>query len=493
MSSRRFIACDLGAESGRVMLGTLAGGKLYLEEVHRFANVPVRVGGSIRWDVLGMFREMKAGLGMVARRGVEVEGVSVDSWGVDYVWVGAGQPMLAPPYIYRDSRNDRAFEEGLRKVGADWLYERTGIQFMPFNTCFQLYADHRDSPGLVGVADCFLMMADFFNFLLSGVRRAEVSLASTTQLLDPWRRGWSEELIRGFGFRREVFPEIVPSGTRLGGLLEEVREETGLGEGVGVFAACSHDTGSAVAAVPAGQGEGWAYLSSGTWSLIGVEMAEPLINADVRKANFTNEAGYGGTVRFLKNLVGLWILQECRRAWEAQGRSFTYDEITNLAAEAEPLQQLINPDDPRFLKPGAMPEKIAAFCRETSQPPPTSPGQTARCILESLALAYRLNLDLIEQLTGKPIHTLHIVGGGSKSSLLNQFAANATRRKVLAGPAEATAAGNLLIQALASGALHSLPELRQTIRDSFPIAAFEPEDESRWESAFQKFASLIQK
>ncbi|MCX7712822.1 MAG: rhamnulokinase [Chthoniobacterales bacterium] len=490
MNAKRYIACDLGAESGRVMLGTLAGGKLYLEEIHRFANLPVRMGNSIRWDILGMFRELKNGLAMVARREVEVEGISVDSWGVDYVWVGAGQPMLSPPFIYRDARIDRAFEEALRKVEADRIYELTGIQFMPFNTCFQLFADHRDSPALVGIADCFLPIADFFNYLFSGVRRTERSLASTTQLFNPWRREWSEELIREFGFRREVFPEIVPSGTRLGAVLPEVREETGLKEGASVFASCSHDTGSAVAAVPADTGTDWAYLSSGTWSLIGVELNEPLINRDVRLENFTNEAGYGGTVRFLKNLVGLWILQECRRAWEQQGRSFTYDEITNLAAEAEPLQQLINPDDLRFLKPGGMPEKICAFCRETGQPEPGTPGQMARCILESLALAYRLNLDLIEQLTGRTIRILHIVGGGSKSALLNQFAANATGRRVLAGPAEATAAGNLLIQATAGGEIGSIEELRRTVRDSFPIASFEPEDTRRWEEAFVRFQNF---
>lgn len=489
MSTCHHLAVDLGAESGRVMLGTLAGGKLLLEEIHRFPNLPVRVGDSLRWDILGMFREMKAGLATVARRGVDVAGLSVDSWGVDYVWTGAGQPMLAPAYVYRDARNDRAQAEALDVVPAGTLFAETGIQLMNFNSVFQLFADHRDSRPLVEISDCFLQIADFYLFLFSGVARSEESLASTSQLYDPRLRDWSGKLISAFGFRRGVFAPIVPSGTVLGPLAEAVQTECGLGA-VPVIATCSHDTGAAVAAVPAQEGDDWAFLSSGTWSLIGVELPHPLLDESVLRANFSNEGGYGGTTRFLKNIVGLWILQECRRTWEKEGRSFTYAEITNLAAEAESLRSLIHPNDSRFLKPGDMPEKVRAFCRETGQPEPASPGEIARCILESLALTYRQNLDLIETLTGRKIRHLHIVGGGSQSMLLNQFAANATERTVLAGPTEATAIGNILIQAIATGSIASLADLRKTVRESFPISKFIPADRDSWRSAGERFAAL---
>lgn len=489
MSNYHYLACDLGAESGRVMLGTLASGKIYLEEIHRFPNLPVRLGNSIRWDILGMFREMKKGLSMVAARGLDISSLSVDSWGVDYVWGGAGQPMLALPFIYRDERIEMACKQALQRVSSAEIFSQTGLQFMPFNTVYQLFADHRDSPELVRIADGFLLIADFYNYLFSGVRKAEESMASTTQLYNPRTRSWSLDLIASFGYRSDVFPEIVPSATVLGPLLPVVQEETGLGD-IQVVATCSHDTGAAVASVPAEDTEDWAFLSSGTWSLIGVELPAPLINEQVREANYTNEGGYGGTSRFLKNIVGLWILQECRRAWEKEGKNFTYEELTNLAAEAEPLQILINPDDPRFVKPGEMPARIIEFCKETGQPEPSGPGQIARCILESLALVYSLHLDLLESLTGKNIRTLHIVGGGSKSALLNQFAANATRRTVCAGPTEATAIGNILLQAIANGHLDSLTTLRKTVRNSFSIAQFQPEDAAAWQDAAVRFVAL---
>lgn len=489
MSEKLFVACDLGAESGRVMLGRLSAGKLELEEVHRFPNAPVSVMGSMRWDVLGLFREMKVGLKKVAERGVAVTSLSVDSWGVDYVWVGAGQPMLAPPYIYRDVRIDAAAEAALAKVDAARIYGETGIQFMNFNTVFQLFADMQNSAKLVGVADQFLCIADYFNFLFSGVGRAEESLASTTQIYNPVQRGWSEDLIGAFGVPRSVFPQIVPSGTRLGALLPEVCEETGLAD-TSVVATCSHDTGAAVAAVPAELNDRWAFLSSGTWSLIGVELDSPLVTPEAREANFTNEGGYGGTTRFLKNIVGLWILQESRRTWERAGQVYSYAELTRLAAESEPLVSLINPDDPRFLKPGDMPARIAEFCRETGQPVPEGAGAITRCILESLALLYRSTLSSLESITGRKIDVLHIVGGGSQSELLNQFAADATGRTVVAGPVEATAIGNILIQAITAGELTSLDDLRGCVRKSFPTTTYQQKDEAAWEDAFARSLAM---
>ncbi len=471
------------------MLGTLAGGRLELEEIHRFPNLPVNLGGTLRWDILGLFREMKAGLAKLGQRGIPLTSLSVDTWGVDYAWLGAGQPLLAPPVVYRDTRNDRAMARLLQRVSRAEIFAETGLQFMPFNTIFQLTADHEESPAMVRVAERFLMLGDYFNFLFSGRAVAEESLASTSQLYRPDQRVWSEKLIAACGLRREVFPEIVPSGTVLGPLREEWRRECSLPHAQ-VVATCSHDTGSAVAAVPATAGENWAYLSSGTWSLLGVELPAPHLDPAVLEANFTNEGGYGGTTRFLKNIVGLWILQECRRAWESEGEAISYSEITRLAAEAPALVSLINPNDPRFLKPGQMPEKITAFCRETGQPVPAEKGAMARCVLESLALTYRAELANLEKLTDRKIELLHIVGGGSRSALLNQFAADATGRTVLAGPVEATAIGNLLIQAIAAGCLRDLDHLRQTVAHSFPLETFRPSQEASWSAAWEKFCRL---
>ncbi len=484
-----YIACDLGAESGRVMLGTLSNGVLTLEEIHRFSNINVRLGNSIRWDILRTFGELKTGLAKVARRGIPVASLSVDSWGVDYVWSGFGQPMLAPAYIYRDHRTDATFEKALATVGREKIFAETGIQIMAINTLYQLIADLETSPELMRQADGFLNIADFLHFLFSGVRRAEESLASTTQVYNPVTRAWSQELIKDFGFPPGAFPGIVPSGTTLGPITADIEAETGL-KGTRVVASCSHDTGAAVAAVPAGSGNDWAYLSCGTWSLIGVELEAPLINEASRAANFTNEGGFGGTTRFLKNIVGLWISQECRREWENQGNKYSYPELDRLAEETEPLRTLIDPDDPRFLKPGDMPAKIEAFARETGQPVPATPGEFTRAILESLALLYRHTLEAIEKLTGREIGTLHIVGGGSQSKLFNGFVADAIARKVLAGPVEATAIGNILVQAIADGQLASLQELRATVKKSVPISEFVSAGNPAWQDAFDRFLAI---
>jgi len=489
MNAHYYLACDLGAESGRVMLGCLSSGKLELEELHRFPNQPLPIGGSLRWDIPGLFRGIKAGMAAAAERHLEIRSISVDSWGVDYAWIGARQPLLSLPVSYRDGRSESAYAEAMKQVSKETIFAETGLQFMNINTLYQLFADHRDSPGLVQLADCFLPMADYFHYLLSGEAKAEESLASTTQVYNPSKRAWSSKLIQDFRFRAEVFPELVPSGTTLGKLLPGVCDETGLGP-VAVVATCSHDTGSAVAAVPAEEGEDWAFLSSGTWSLIGVELEEPQVREEILVSNFTNEGGLGGTTRFLRNIVGLWILQECRREWEAEGHCYSYAELTRLASEAEPLRSLIDPDDARFIKPGGMPDKVLSFCSETGQAEPESVGAIVRCILESLALAYRTNLQTIERLTGRNICKLHIVGGGSKNKLLNQFAANATGRLVLAGPDEATAIGNILIQALVAGELSSREDIRSTVRNSFPITHHQPAEQNLWKAAAARFTEL---
>ncbi|WP_425397211.1 rhamnulokinase [Aeoliella sp.] len=486
--THHYIACDLGAESGRVILGTLEGDRLSLDEVHRFANHAVRIAGTMRWNILGIFEQLKEGLRQIAQRGVQPAGVSVDSWGVDYVWLGDGQPMLTLPHHYRDPRTNTTYEAAQQSIGRETIFAETGIQFMPLNTIYQLLADVQQSPQVLQVATQFLPIADYLNYLFSDVAKCEVSLASTTQMYNPATGDWSTKLIEACGLRRDAFPELAGSGTKLGPLTAELQDETGLNT-TQVIATCSHDTGAAVAAVPA-EGDDWAYLSSGTWSLIGVELPQPLVNDTAREENFTNEVGYGGTIRFLKNIIGLWLLQECRRAWQREGQTLDYAELNNLAAEAEPFRSLINPNDPRFLQPEHMPTAITTFCQETGQAAPETPGQFARCILESLSLMYGQMLKTLQTLTGREIRKLHIVGGGSQSKLLNQFAADATGRTVLAGPVEATAIGNLLIQAIALGQLDDLSALRRVVRSSFGIETYEPSNREAWSAAQARFAAL---
>ncbi len=492
MNDSYHIACDLGAESGRVVLGYLGADQtLTIKEIHRFPTGAIRVQETLRWDIQHLFFELKAGLSKVAAEIGEATPVtmSVDSWGVDYVLFRPEEPQIGLPYHYRDARTDAAYPRAVAAVPPETIFAETGIQFMSINTLYQLLADLHDRPAVLAAASQFLNIADYFHYLFTGVARAEESLASTTQLYDPVTRGWSERLIGAFALPPHLFPEITPAAP-LGPATPEIREETGL-QKLEVLATCSHDTGAAVAAVPAGENACWAYLSSGTWSLLGVELSAPLINEAVRAANFTNEAGLGGTTRFLKNTAGLWILQECRRFWAAEGRSYSYDELTRLAADAEPLRSLIHPGAPAFLKPGEMPTRIARFCCETGQPEPESVGAIARCIFESLALLYRENLAILRELTAQEIDTLHIVGGGSKNRLLNQLSADACGIPAIAGPVEATAIGNLLIQALLSGRIDSHACLRDVVRRSFPVETFQPTPQTpAWTEAIARYATL---
>ena len=489
MTDKHYIACDLGAESGRVILGSLADGKLVLDEVHRFPSETLRVQGSCRWNLPKIFEELKIGLQGIAARGIPISSLSVDSWGVDYAWFNELQPLLELPFQYRDPRTAETYASAIDQLGRAKIFDETGIQFMSINTLYHLMADVKDNREVLQTADRFLTIADYLNYRFSGVAKVEVSNASTTQMYNPRERAWSKKLIDAFNLPANLFPAIVPSGTVLGPLTEDLSEETGL-RNVDVIATCSHDTGAAVAAIPALEGDDWAYLSSGTWSLIGVELPQPLINDDVRMSNFTNEAGYGGTTRFLKNIVGLWLLQESRRVWSSNGIKLEYDEINRLAESAEPFRSLIDPSDDRFLNPTDMPATIATFCRDSNQPEPETPGQFARCILESLALLYGETLNTIEQLTSRSIKRLHIVGGGSQSRLLNQFAADATGRTVLAGPVEATAIGNVLIQSIANGDIASLAELRQIVRDSFSVESYQAEQSSAWLTARSRLLEL---
>lgn len=471
------------------MLGTLCDGELVMDELHRFPSAMCEVGGTWRWDVIQVFEEIKRGLAVAGARGLRIDSISTDSWGVDYVLTGAGEPLLTLPYHYRDGRTEDDFSELRGELGDAEIFERTGLQFMNFNTLYQLRDDVVRRREVLEVAGRFLNIADYMNWLLSGVAKAEVSMASTTQLYDPRARDWAWGLAERAGIPERLFPEIVASGTVLGPLDPALAESAGLA-GVQVVASCSHDTGAAVVAVPA-EGSNWAYLSSGTWSLVGVELADPLISDAVRQLNFTNEVGFGHTSRFLKNKSGLWLLQECRRQWEAGGRETSYEALVGMAAAVEPLRILINPDEREFASPGRMLEKISGFCERHGEPVPATQGEVVRCILDSLALMYGHAIREVEELTGVPIRRIHIVGGGSQNDLLNQCAADATGCEVLAGPVEATAMGNVLVQAMALGRVGSIEGARRIVGRSTEVKTFRPGDRSPWEAALPRFERLI--
>ncbi|HEY6392466.1 MAG TPA: rhamnulokinase family protein [Bryobacteraceae bacterium] len=468
----RFLAIDLGAESGRAILGTLDAGQLTLEELHRFPNTPVRLPTGLYWDVLRLFHEIRHALSICGReRKIALDGIGVDTWGVDFALLGSDGALLDNPRHYRDSRNNGMPEKTFAVVPREEIFAETGIQFMQINSLYQLHAMKLSGSPALGVAHKLLFMPDLFNYWLTGQQRAEVSIASTSQFYNPAAGQWANGLFRRLGLPESVLPEIVPSGTRLGTLLDEIAESAGLPGDVPVYATAGHDTASAVAAVPA-EGGDWCYISSGTWSLMGVELDTPVIDDRSLALNFTNEVGAGGKIRLLKNIAGLWVLQECRRAWALAGREYSYEELSKLAAEAEPARMLIDPD--AFQEPGRMPERISEYCRTQGREAPDQPGGMARMILESLAATYAKVLDSLEKLLGRRLNRVHIVGGGSRNRLLNQLAANALGRIVVAGPAEATAAGNVLVQAMGAGVVSGSAEAREIVRRSFPLQTFQP-------------------
>lgn len=487
-SARYYLAIDLGAESGRVMSGRLADGTLALEELHRFPNTPRTESGHLVWDYPQLLKEIGTGLRHAARTGRTFESVSTDSWGVDYALFDRAGQFMPPAFHYRDTRTADGVRRALSRTTWETIFAETGIQFMPLNTLFQLAAE---PPERLEGAGFILGIGDAVNYFLCGEAKLEVSMASTFQLYNPVRRTWSDTLMEVLGLPRRLFPEIVPSGTRLGTLRAELAAETGL-PALPVVASCSHDTGAAVAGVPAAE-PSWAYLSSGTWSLMGVELAEPVINERARALNFTNEIGCGGTVRLLRNLSGMWLIQQCRKRWAEAGHDLDYGHLMRLAAAVPPFGSLIDPSAQEFVAPADMPAQIAAFCRRTNQPVPASEGAFIRCALESLALLYGRTLRQLEELTGQRIDAVHIVGGGSRNELLNQFAANALERTVLAGPAEATAAGNIVVQAIGLGHLPSLAAAREVIRRSTDLREFQPQDAAAWRSAAARFETLLAK
>jgi len=487
----KFLAFDLGAESGRVVAGLLEGNRLRLEEVHRFPNSPVRVLDSLHWDVLRLFSEMKRGLRMCIHQfGPDLASIGLDTWGVDFALLDRDDRLIGNPYHYRDPRTDGMMEEAFRRVPREEIFARTGIQFMQLNTLYQLLAMALRCSAQLESAHRLLMMPDLLNFWLTGQKVCEFTEATTSQFYDPRAGDWARDMLDRLGIPSHILGEIVPPGAVLGPLLPSVAEEIGLSD-VPVIAPACHDTGSAVAAVPfeSATGKG-CYLSSGTWSLMGVEVADPIITPQSLEYNFTNEGGVCDTFRLLKNIMGLWLVQECRRVWAREGESYSYDELTRMAEQAAPFVALVNPDDPAFLHPADMPAEIRAFCARTGQPVPEDKGTMIRCVLESLALTYRSTMGKLEAMLGRELEVIHIVGGGSQNRLLCQFTADATQRPVLAGPVEATAIGNVVMQALALGEFASLQEARAVVRSSFDVVHYQPGDPAPWDAAYERFCEL---
>ncbi|MGO4544559.1 rhamnulokinase family protein [Paenibacillus sp. 2TAB23] len=479
------LAFDLGASSGRALLGRLNNGKIEVEELHRFPNDPVQVGDRLQWDILRLLHELKQSLLKVKHREIRLQSLAIDSWAVDFGLIGSNGELLGNPYHYRDHHTDGVMEQVAGELTASAIFEKTGIQFLPFNTIYQLAALKKANSPLLRDAKHFLMIPDLLRYFLTGEMYNEFSNASTTQLYNPLTESWDAELIQAIGLSPDLFGSVVQPGAQVGSLRTSLCEELGI-ESVPVYAAAEHDTGSAVAAVPA-LDRSFAYLSCGTWSLMGTEVNAPVINELAQQLNFTNEGGAYGTYRLLKNIMGLWVLQECRRAWERAGISYTFPELVKLADEAEPFGACIDPDDPLFLHPGDMPARIAEYCLRTGQKPPESNGAIVRCVLESLALKYRYVLELTEQLSGQAFGGLHMVGGGIQNTLLCQWTANAIGKLVWAGPVEGSAIGNLVVQWIASGELADIWEARRVIRDSFPVDTFEPEQPEAWEKAYVTF------
>jgi rhamnulokinase len=490
-ATKKLLAFDLGAESGRGLLGRFDGGRLRLDVIHRFPNGAVRTLDTMHWDVLALYREMLAALRVCARDHGGVDGVGVDTWGVDFALLDRDGTLLGNPRHYRDPHTENTMDAAFQRVPREEIFRQTGIQFMRFNSLFQLLALQRDRSPLLEIAQSLLFIPDLFNYFFTGVRVNEFTDASTSQLLNPQTGNWAFDLVRRFGLPEHMLGTIVPPGTVLGPLRPAVAAEAGLPP-VPVIAPATHDTGAAVAAVPARAKEGdWVYISSGTWSLMGAELPGPLINEQVQANNFTNEGGVGKTIRFLKNIMGLWLVQECRRTWEREGKDFSYDQLTRLAGEAPPFAGLVNPDDASFMLPPSMPAALADYCRRTGQPTPTEPGPVVRCALESLALRYRWVLERLEAMLGRNIQAIHVVGGGCQNALLCQFTANACNRPVYAGPVEATAIGNLLVQALGLGLIGSLAEGREVVRQSFEVVTYTPRNPERWQEPYQRFLRLL--
>lgn len=488
-NKKYFFAVDLGATSGRTIIGTLDNGKFALEELTRFDNNLIETGGHFYWDIYALYLEIIKGLKTAAQRGIEITSIGIDTWGVDFVCIGSDGAILRNPLAYRDPHTFGAMEDYLEHVvPKKEVYDITGIQFMNFNSIFQLYAMKRADNSAFKQAAKFLFVPDALSFMLTGNEVCEYTIASTSQLLDPRTKQLDERLLQSLGLSRSKFGRMVNPGTVIGVLTEEVQKLTGLGA-VPVVAVAGHDTGSAVAAVPA-KDEKFAYLSSGTWSLMGIETKDAIINDLSYERNFTNEGGIEGTTRFLKNICGMWLYERCRKEWPEEVRKLSHPELQGSAMQAEPFRSIINPDDAMFANPPSMIGAIQTYCRKTGQPVPETPSEICRCIFDSLALRYRQVFTYLTEMADFPIEVLHIIGGGSLNKYLNQFTANATGAIVLAGPEEGTAIGNIMLQAKAAGLVKDVWDMRKIIADSLQLKRFEPAEKAEWDAAYKKFQEI---
>lgn len=488
MEKHIFLAFDLGATSGRSILGTVANGKVEIKELTRFPNAVTELHGKYYWNLMGLYQALREGLVACNKEGIVPESIGIDTWGVDVVPIGEDGSILSMPRAYRDPYTVGMPERFFEKVSREKVYEKTGIQIMNFNTLYQIFAGMETDYVPMKQAKYLLFMPDALAYMLTGEKVCEYTISSTSQILDPRTKDFDKELLEAAGVDASVFSKPVFPGTVVGTLTDALAQYSRLGK-VNVVSVAGHDTASAVAAVPA-LDENFAYLSSGTWSLMGIESKEPVITPETYELNYTNEGGVEGTTRFLKNICGMWILEQCRKEWTLSGKDYSYPEIVEMAMSATPFKSFIQPDDPSFANPPSMLEAIDAFCERTGQEKPENDAQVIRLIFESLALRYRQVLEDLDRIATHPIERLHIIGGGSKNRLLNQLTANAIGRKVIAGPSEATAIGNVMIQAMAAGVVSSLQEMRSIIHASVETEEFAPELVAEWEEAYQKFVTL---
>ncbi len=475
MNSKRIVlSVDLGGESGRVMEVGFDGRSLCLDELHRFSNVPALVNGTLYWDILRLWNEITIGI----EKGEKISSIGVDTWGVDFVLLDNNDNLLGNPVHHRDNRTNGMMEKVFQKIPREEIFYQTGIQFMSINTLYQIMSLVEKESSILAAAKTFLTPPDLLNFWLTGSKVCEFTSATTTQMYNPLTNAWAWKMIKKLNIPEKIFPEVVQPGTKIGRYKD-----------MDVITVAAHDTGSAVAAVPV-KSDNFAYISSGTWSLVGLELNEPLINEIALKANVTNEGGVYGTYRLLKNVMGLWILQECRRTWESKGKNLSYTELMKMSSLEKPLRSFIVPNDPVFLHPGNHPQYIQDFCRKTSQPVPKTPGAVVRCILESLSLAYNDVIKKLVEISGKKVEIVHIAGGGSRNKLLNQFTANATGLPVIAGPSEATVIGNAVVQLITLGELDSIRDARQIISNMKELKYYEPEEKEIWDEAYGRYINL---
>ncbi|MDD6210146.1 MAG: rhamnulokinase [Bacteroidales bacterium] len=489
MKSMSFLAFDLGATSGRSLLATLANGRLTMKELTRFPNKITELQGKYYWDIYSLYNSLKEGLQACSKEGIAIDAIGIDTWGVDFVYLGEDGTILSSPRAYRDPYTEGIPEILFQTVSKREVYEHTGIQIMNFNSLFQLYAAKRENYSPCIHAKEILFMPDALSYLLTGKKVCEYTMASTSQMLNPRTRDFDRELLEKVGISPDLFPPIIMPGTKIGYLTKALANEYEL-QDVPVIAVAGHDTGSAVAAVPA-ENERFAYLSSGTWSLMGIEVKDPIINDASYEYNFTNEGGIEGTTRFLKNITGMWLLEQCRKEWDKQEKNYSYPHIVKMAQEAPAFQHFVDPDDASFVNPASMIEAIKSYCLSTGQSAPETDQAIIRCIFESLALKYRYVFSNLQKLAPFKIEKLHVIGGGAKNALLNQFTANSLNLPVIAGPSEATAIGNIMVQAKAMGAVDSLQEMRNIIYNSIDIEKFAPTDQEKWEKAYNQFKNLI--